>query len=277
MTATPIPRSLALTFFGDLEVSRLDEKPAGRKPVRTRIVPAEKRHDMLEFVRREIDAGRRAFVVLPIIDPSDKLELSAASEEFERLQTGPLAGLRLGLLHGRIDAALRDTLMAEFRRGDVPLLVCTTVIEVGVDVGDAGLMIIHHPERFGLSQLHQLRGRVGRGGDAESWCFLLPGASVGREALERLQEFAATDDGFRIAEMDLERRGPGELFGTRQHGLPELRIADPWRDRAALERAREKAFDLVRHDPRLERPEHAATRAHLEARWREREALAGIL
>jgi ATP-dependent DNA helicase RecG len=276
MTATPIPRSLALTSFGDLDVSRLDVKPPGRQPVRTHLVPPEKRDDMLRFVRREIEAGRQAYVVLPIIDPSDKLELRAASEEFERLQTGPLAGLRLGLLHGRLASAEKEALMRDFRRGTIPLLVCTSVIEVGLDVGGATLMIVHHPERFGLSQLHQLRGRVGRGQDA-SWCFLLPGATAGDETLRRLREFAATEDGFRIAELDLQLRGPGDFFGTRQHGLPELRIADLTQNLDLLLEARRAAAAIVRQDPHLTRPEHAAMRAHLESRWGEREALASIL
>jgi ATP-dependent DNA helicase RecG len=275
LTATPIPRSLALTLFGDLDVSRLDEKPPGRRPVATHLVPPSRRDDMLQFVRREVEAGRQAYVVLPLIEESDKVDLRAASVEFERLRAGPLAGLRLGLLHGRLPGAEKEQLLADFRRGRLQVLVSTTVVEVGLDVANATLMIVHHPERFGLSQLHQLRGRVGRGG-AASYCFLLAEPDSGADTEARLREFAATDDGFRIAELDLRHRGPGDFVGTRQHGLPALRIADLAADEDLLQRAREEAFALVERDPRLERPEHAAARAHLESRYGEQQALAEI-
>jgi ATP-dependent DNA helicase RecG len=275
LTATPIPRSLALTLFGDLEVSRLDEKPPGRRPVRTHLVPPAKRDDLMGFVRRELEAGRQAYVVLPLIDESDKIDLRAATDEYERLRTGPLAGLRLGLLHGRLAAAEKESLLADFRRRAVQLLVSTTIVEVGLDVANATLMIVHHPERFGLSQLHQLRGRVGRG-RAESFCFLLVDADLGDATHERLREFAATEDGFRIAELDLRQRGPGDFVGTRQHGLPALRVADLARDLELLERARAQAFELVDQDPHLERPEHAAARLHLESRFGEQQVLAEI-
>jgi ATP-dependent DNA helicase RecG len=275
LTATPIPRSLALTLFGDLEVSRLDEKPPGRRPVRTHLVPPGKRDDLLGFVRGEIEAGRQAYVVLPLIEESDKVDLRAATDEYERLRAGALAGLRLGLLHGRLPAAEKEKLLADFRRGAVQLLVATTIVEVGLDVANATLMIVHHPERFGLSQLHQLRGRVGRGG-AASFCFLLTGAESGDETLERLRQFAATEDGFRIAELDLQHRGPGDFVGTRQHGLPALRVADLAGDGELLQQARTRALELVERDPRLERPEHAVLRAHLESRFGEQQALAEI-
>ena len=275
LTATPIPRSLALTEFGDLDISRLDEKPPGRLPVRTRIVPPARREAMLGFVRDEIAAGRQAFVVLPIIDENAALELRAATAEYERLRQGALAGLRIGLLHGRLPAADKETLWREFRSGEVRLLVCTSIVEVGLDVASATLMVVHHPERFGLAQLHQLRGRVGRGSEA-SWCFLLPGPQTSDEALERLEKFAATDDGFAIAELDLEVRGMGDLVGTRQHGETELRIADLPRDAKLLARARAAAESVLETDPDLKRPEHARLRAHLEAAWRERGMLAEI-
>jgi ATP-dependent DNA helicase RecG len=230
---------------------------------------------MLAFVRDEIAAGRQAFVVLPIIDENEALELRAASAEYERLRQGALAGLRIGLLHGRLPAAEKETLWREFRGGAVRLLVCTSIVEVGLDVAAATLMIVHHPERFGLAQLHQLRGRVGRGTDA-SWCFLLPGPQASDEALDRLEKFAATDDGFAIAELDLEVRGMGDLVGTRQHGDTELRIADLPHDAKLLERARAAAQTLLEADADLARPEHARLRAHLEGAWRERGMLAEI-
>jgi ATP-dependent DNA helicase RecG len=275
LTATPIPRSLALTYFGDLDVSRLDEKPPGRRPVGTRVVPAGKQADMLDFVRRTVEGGRQGYVVLPIIEESDELDLRAATVEYERLRGGPLAGLRLGLLHGRLPAGEKDALMRAFRRGDLQLLVCTSIVEVGVDVANATIMIVHHPDRFGLAQLHQLRGRVGRGAEA-SWCFLVAEAGAGDATLERLRAFAATEDGFRIAELDLERRGPGDFAGTRQHGLPALRVADLWRDQDLLVHARAHAIEIVRLDPDLARPEHRAVRAHLDAHWNDRAALAEI-
>ena len=275
LTATPIPRSLALALCGDLDLSLLDEKPPGRQPVTTRLVPAARREAMWQFVRAEVEAGRQAYVVLPLIDDSDALELRAARGEFATLSAGALAGLPLALLHGRLPAAERDAALAGFHHGEVRVLVCTSVVEVGLDVAAASVVIIHHPERFGLAQLHQLRGRVGRG-DAASYCFLLPGANVGAEGLERLRRFAATEDGFRIAELDLELRGPGEVAGTRQHGHHEWRVAEMSRDLAVLERARVLAADTLASDPHLERAEHRNLRAEIEARERRAEVLAAI-
>ncbi|UCE02280.1 MAG: ATP-dependent DNA helicase RecG [Candidatus Latescibacterota bacterium] len=273
LSATPIPRTLALTLFGDLDVSRLEEKPPGRQPVRTHLVPPERRARMLEFVRQQTLEGRQAFMVLPLIEESDKIELRAATAEYERLRSGALAGVRMGLLHGRLRPAEKETLLRSFHTGALQLLVSTTVVEVGLDVAGANLMIIHHPERFGLSQLHQLRGRVGRAGGA-AWCLLLVERRTTSEALERLRQFADTDDGFAIAELDLRLRGPGDFVGTRQHGLPTLRFADLSHDRALLERARDLAFALVRADPELLRGENAGVRRVLETRYQERETLA---
>jgi ATP-dependent DNA helicase RecG len=273
LSATPIPRTLALTLFGDLDVSRLEEKPAGRQSVQTHFVPPERRARMLDFVRQQTDAGRQAYMVLPIIEESDKVELRAATAEYERLRSGPLSGVRMGLLHGRLRPAEKEALLRDFHSGALRLLVSTTVVEVGLDVARANLMIIHHPERFGLSQLHQLRGRVGRAG-GEAWCLLLAERRLSSEARERLQEFANTDDGFAIAELDLRLRGPGDFVGTRQHGLPTLRFADLSRDLAILEMARERAFALIRDDPGLDRPENQGIRRVLESRYRESETLA---
>jgi ATP-dependent DNA helicase RecG len=234
--------------------------------VQTRLVPAEKRAAMHAFVRDEIGKGAQAYVVLPVIESSPAHELRDATAEFERLKNGPFQGLQLGLLHGRLPAAEKLGLWTGFQAGRVQVLVCTSLVEVGLDVARATLMLVHHPERFGLASLHQLRGRVGRGSGA-SWCFLLPGAETSEAAMARLQRFASIDDGFRIAELDLEQRGMGDLVGTRQHGEQELRIADLGRDTLLLERAHADAFEIVRRDPKLERPEHAAARAHLEARF----------
>ncbi len=275
LSATPIPRSLALTLFGDLDVSRLDEKPPGRQPVRTRLVPEERDADLWKFVRSEVAAGRQGYVVLPIIDESESLELRAATEEYARLRAGPLVGLTIGLLHGRLPAAERDGLLQAFRRGALAVLVCTSVVEVGLDVANATLMIIHHPERFGLAQLHQLRGRVGRGAEV-SYCFLLPGRDGTEAAQERLRRFARTDDGFEIAELDLELRGPGDLIGTRQHGLPDLRVADVARDLPVLLAARDAAAAILAADPDLAAPAHAAARLHLESHYSEHTAWADI-
>ncbi|HZL84005.1 MAG TPA: ATP-dependent DNA helicase RecG [Candidatus Krumholzibacteria bacterium] len=275
LSATPIPRSLALTLFGDLDVSSLDEKPPGRQTVQTRLVPPHRRADMLRFVRTELQAGRQGFMVYPLVEESDKIALRAASEEFERLRAGALAGLRIGLLHGRLRAAEKETLLHAFRRGEVSLLVSTTVVEVGIDVATADLMIIHHPDRFGLSQLHQLRGRVGRGGNP-AWCFLLQERNSSEESLERLRAFARTEDGFAIAALDLALRGPGDFVGTRQHGLPTLRFADLAQDLEVLDRARHAAFALIDLDPELALEEHRAMREHLDTHYRMQEALAAV-
>ncbi|HZM17121.1 MAG TPA: ATP-dependent DNA helicase RecG [Candidatus Krumholzibacteria bacterium] len=275
LSATPIPRSLALTLFGDLDVSVLDEKPPGRRPVETRLVPLQRRADMLRFVRTQVEEGRQAYMVYPLIETSDKIDLRAATEEFEGLRSGPLAGVPMGLLHGRLRPAEKEALLQAFRRGSLRLLVSTTVIEVGIDVAAADIMIIHHPERFGLSQLHQLRGRVGRAGGA-AWCFLLAERSSSEESLERLRAFAQTQDGFAIAELDLRLRGPGDFLGTRQHGLPALRFADLSQDLELLENARSAAFAVLEQDPELVQEEHRGVREHLATHYQMQETLAAI-
>jgi ATP-dependent DNA helicase RecG len=275
LSATPIPRSLALTLFGDLHVSRLDEKPPGRQIVETHVVPSRRRKDMLQFIHKHLQEGSQAYMVFPLIEESDKLDLQAATEEYERLRQGPLGDLTMGLLHGRLPATEKQDLLRRFNRGDVQLLVSTTVVEVGMDVGNATVMVVHNPERFGLSQLHQLRGRVGRSGKP-SWCFLLPGPRCAGETLQRLNEFADNHDGFAIAELDLRLRGPGDFLGTRQHGLPTLRFADLARDLELLERMRQQAFDLIDSDPDLQRAAHRPLRQYLESHLQEKEGLAGI-
>jgi ATP-dependent DNA helicase RecG len=253
MSATPIPRSLALTLYGDLDVSILDERPPGRQPVTTAHRPESARAKVLAFVARQLEAGRQAYIVYPLIEESEKSALKAATTAYDELVAGPLAGRRVALLHGRLAAEEKDDIMRRFRDGALDALVSTTVIEVGIDVPNATVMVIEHPERFGLSQLHQLRGRVGRGAE-ESYCILL--GDVSPEVAARLEVFLATDDGFAIARADLEQRGMGDLFGERQSGVPTFRVADPLRDEELSRAARAGAERVLRKDPLLERPEH---------------------
>ena len=248
MSATPIPRSLALTLYGDLDVSVLDERPPGRQPVTTARRPEKGRTKVLDFIEQQIIKGRQAYIVLPLIDESEKSELRAATKAFDELKAGPFAHRRLALLHGRLDSEEKDVAMRAFREGEIDILVATTVIEVGIDVANATVMVIEHPERFGLSQLHQLRGRVGRGAE-ESFCILL--GDVSPEAAARLDIFVDTDDGFEIARADLRLRGMGDLFGERQSGEAMFRIANPLEDVELGELAREGAEILLANDPDL--------------------------
>jgi ATP-dependent DNA helicase RecG len=264
LSATPIPRSLALTMYGDLDVSTLDERPPGRLPIATAMRAESSRDRVLSFVDREIGKGRQAYIVYPVIEESEKTDLKAATTMFTHLQSGPFAHRRLALLHGRIPAAERDAIMRRFRDGEIDILVATTVIEVGIDVANATVMLIEHPERFGLSQLHQLRGRVGRGAD-EAFCILL--GDLSPDAAERLRIFAATEDGFEIARADLRLRGMGDLFGERQSGVPTFRVADPLRDEALNESARNAAERVLAKDPELEHPTHAGMRRVLGERY----------
>jgi ATP-dependent DNA helicase RecG len=241
MTATPIPRTLALTAYGDLDVSVLDERPPGRSPIRTVVKSASQRAEVLDLVRREVAAGGQAFVVYPLVEESEKLEdVKAASEMAEEWRRA-LPKRSVGLLHGRLKGAEKEGVMAAFARGEIQVLVATTVVEVGVDVPNATVMVIEHAERFGLAQLHQLRGRVGRG-VRPSTCVLLSHGRLSQIARERLSALARTDDGFAIAEKDLELRGPGDFFGTRQWGMPTFRVSQLIRDRELLEKARAEAF-----------------------------------
>ena len=264
MSATPIPRSLALTTYGDLDVSTLDERPAGRQPITTVARGESARARVLAFVRREVEAGRQAYIVYPVIEESEKVDLKAATVMFDQMSSTVFGDLRMALLHGRIPAEERDRVMRVFRDGEIDILVATTVIEVGIDVPNATVMLIEHPERFGLSQLHQLRGRVGRGGEA-SYCILL--GDVGDESAERLSIFTGTEDGFEIARQDLRLRGMGDLFGQRQSGEATFRIADPLRDEALNLLARDEAERILEVDPDLLRPVHAGIRQMLTARY----------
>ncbi|MBZ5529341.1 MAG: ATP-dependent DNA helicase RecG [Acidobacteriia bacterium] len=246
LTATPIPRTLALTLYGDLDVSVLDELPPGRTPIETRLTSEPHLNGVWEFVRGEAARGRQAYVVYPVIEES-KLELKAAMEEYERLSRDVFPRLRVGLLHGRLASEEKEEVMRSFRANELQVLVATTVVEVGVDVPNATVMVIEHAERFGLSQLHQLRGRIGRGAE-KSTCILVGPQRMSEEARARLETMVRTSNGFEIAETDLQLRGPGEFFGTRQHGSLGFNIANPLRDRAVLELARREAFALA-EDP----------------------------
>ncbi len=332
MTATPIPRTLALTLYGDLEASVIDELPPGRTPIVTRRMTEERSAEVWAFVRKQVDAGRQAYIVYPIIEGAkddqpeldfareeeepvsesvnqqvskrigastrkadssaalrndnlkrkatskaslfaDKPKLRSATEMYDALRTGALNGLRLGLLHGRMTADEKDVAMARFKRGEIDVLVATTVIEVGVDVSNATVMVIEHAERFGLAQMHQLRGRVGRG-TAKSYCVLLTGSSISPQAEQRLDAMVRTQNGFELAELDLQLRGPGEFFGTRQAGLPDLRVANLARDRDLLELAKTEAAHFVAgpRDP-MDRAEIDAVWARLKHQWQRRYGL----
>ncbi|HUG40503.1 MAG TPA: ATP-dependent DNA helicase RecG [Longimicrobiales bacterium] len=267
MSATPIPRSLALTLYGDLDVSILDERPPGRRPVRTGLRPESTRGKVWAFVREQVSAGRQAYVVYPLIEESEKVDLKAATAEYETLSSEVFPDLRLGLMHGQMPTEEKDAVMQGFVAGDIDILVSTTVIEVGIDVPNAAVMVVEHAERFGLSQLHQLRGRIGRGAE-QSWCVLI--ATGGPDSLERLRILTRTDDGFEIARADLRLRGMGDLFGAKQHGLPEFRFFDPEQDDDLLITARGEATRVVEDDPELGKPGHEAYRRELEARYGER-------
>ena len=264
MTATPIPRSLALTLYGDLDLSVIDERPPGRLAITTALRPEAARERVLHFVDRELAKGRQAYVVYPVIEESEKSDLKAATTMYEILSEGAFAERTTALLHGRIPGDERDAIMRRFRDGEIDVLVATTVIEVGIDVANATVMLIEHPERFGLSQLHQLRGRVGRGAEA-SYCILL--GDVSPETKQRLDVFVGSDDGFEIAREDLRLRGMGDLFGERQSGVATFRVADPLRDELLNETARDAADRLLAEDPELESPANASIRRVLGERY----------
>jgi ATP-dependent DNA helicase RecG len=249
MTATPIPRTMALTMHGDLDVSEIDELPPGRKPIETALLKPSGKKKMWEFVRKEILKGRQAYVVFPLIDESESLSAKAATAEFEKLSTGEFKDFRLGLMHGKLKAQEKDEVMEAFRKGEYHILVSTTVIEVGVDVPNSSVMVIENADRFGLAQLHQLRGRVGRGAE-QSYCFLVS-EQKSATTVDRLSVLVDTTDGFVVAEKDLELRGPGEFLGYRQSGLPDLLLADLVKDAKILEEARNAAIAIMRQDPEL--------------------------
>src|SRR5487761_691898 len=272
MTATPIPRTLALTLYGDLELSIIDEMPPGRTPAETRWSTENQLPGVWEFVRREVGAGRQAYIIYPVIEES-KQELKAATAEYERLAKSIFPQLKVGLLHGRMRSEEKDDAMERFRRGEIQILVATTVVEVGVDVRNATVMVIEHADRFGLAQLHQLRGRIGRG-SAKSYCILVSQKSITGDGRDRLETLVATTDGFQIAEQDLKQRGPGEFFGTKQHGDVAFHIAHPLRDHKLLELARGEAFALIAD--RAREPEMRNLLTYLGPAWQKRFQLASV-
>jgi ATP-dependent DNA helicase RecG len=273
MTATPIPRSLALTLFGDLDITVLDEMPPGRQEISTQLITpgdAERRDRLYDFIREQAADGFQSYVVCPFIEESDELPGRAAEVEYRRLRDQVFPDLRVGLLHGRMTSDEKEAAMAAFRRGQIDVLVSTTVIEVGVDVPTATVMVIEDAERFGISQLHQLRGRVGRG-EARSYCVLFAGWSqeeMTEDAIRRLHAVTEETDGFLLAEVDLDVRGEGQLFGVRQSGMPDLKIARLSRDGSLVELTREVARDLIASDPELADPAYTALRREVRRRYR---------
>jgi ATP-dependent DNA helicase RecG len=261
MTATPIPRTLALSYFADFDVSTIDELPPGRRPIQTKWLRQAQGPEAYQFVREQVKQGRQACVVLAQIEDNGVDDAKSLKAHFEKLSKGPLAGVRLGMLHGQMKTEEKQKVMGEFREGKIDVLVATTVIEVGVDVANASVMVIEDADRFGLPQLHQIRGRVGRG-TADSYCLLIADAAT-EESASRLNAMTRTNDGFEIAEIDLKLRGPGDFFGTRQHGLPQFKLADITQELELLKTAKDDAMELLRNDPDLSRPEHRALRQRL--------------
>jgi ATP-dependent DNA helicase RecG len=275
MTATPIPRTLAMTIYGDLDVSLIDEMPPGRVPVETKVFPESARGKVYRLVEEELRKGRQAFIVYPLVDESEKLDLMDATRMADHLQKEIFPEFRVGLLHGRMKSDEKEVVMTEVKEGGIQVLVATTVIEVGVDIPNASVMVVEHAERFGLSQLHQLRGRIGRG-RYPSKCVLLAQYRSSEEARVRLQAMEKTTDGFKIAEEDLALRGPGEFFGIRQSGLPDLRVAHLIRDTPILIEARREAFRLIQEDPELVYPGHGGLKDLFSRRWGGRMELATV-
>lgn len=280
MTATPIPRTLAMTVYGDLDASVIDALPPGRKPITTWLFDASQRSRAYRIIADEVKAGRQAYIVYPLVEESEKVDLQAAIQAAERLQATEFPQYRVGLLHGRMKSDEKEAVMAAFKSGEIQILVATTVIEVGVDVPKATVILIEHADRFGLAQLHQLRGRVGRGAE-QSYCLLIASGEVRdraqrSESAQRLEALVRSSDGFVIAEEDLRIRGPGEFFGVRQWGVPEFRAANLIRDRNLLEAARVEAFALVRQDPRLRLPAHRGLKEAMLRRWKDKLALADV-
>jgi len=267
MTATPIPRTLALTLYGDLDISVLDEMPPGRTPIVTRRISDDRSPEVWDFVRKQVALGHQTYVVYPVIEENEESELKAAMKMYKELSTKIFPELRVAVLHGRMDTDLKEQVMRLFQKGDIQILVSTTVIEVGVDVANANVMVIEHAERFGLAQLHQLRGRIGRGA-AKSYCVLMTGGKVSEEGDRRLNAMVRTTDGFQIAELDLELRGPGEFFGTRQAGMPSFQVANLMRDRDLLEAAKREAAAVL-GGPNSEVSKEEIDRAlrHMRSRW----------
>jgi ATP-dependent DNA helicase RecG len=265
MTATPIPRTLALTAYGDLDYSIIDELPPGRKPIATVHRQEFARSRVMDFIKEQIAAGRQAYIIYPLIEESSKLDYENLMRGYEEVKSYfPEHSYRISMVHGRQTAAEKETNMQRFLKNDTQIMVSTTVIEVGVDVPNASVMVIESAEKFGLSQLHQLRGRVGRGAE-QSYCILITGPRLSNDARERIKIMVATNDGFKIAEKDLEIRGPGEIDGTRQSGALQFKLASIVADRSMLEVCREAVSEIISADPDLQKPENQALKNHLSA------------
>jgi len=275
MTATPIPRTLAMTVYGDLDVSIIDEMPAGRVPVETKLFPESARERVYRTIEGEVKKGRQGFIVYPLVEESEKMDLKDATRMAEHFQKEIFPQFRIGLLHGRMRSEEKEAVMLAFKEGEIQILVATTVIEVGIDIPNASIMVVEHAERFGLSQLHQLRGRIGRG-RYPSKCILLAQYRSSEEARKRLRAMERTADGFQIAEEDLALRGPGEIFGVRQSGFPDFRVGHFIRDIPILVEARKEAFQLIQEDPDLVHPSHQTLKKVLHKRWKGRLELGTI-
>ncbi len=267
MTATPIPRSLALTVYGDMDISTIDELPVGRKPVETYWISTDMRERVYKFIRRQVNKDRQVFIVYPLIEESEKLDLKAACFMYEKLKKDTFKDFSVGIAHGAMDAVARETVMENFRKGKIDILVSTVVIEVGIDIPGACVIVIENAERFGLAQLHQLRGRIGRG-KYKSYCILISDSDK-EEAKKRLSSLVNIKDGFKIAEEDLKLRGPGDFFGTRQHGFPDLRIGNILTDVKLLEKAKDEAFRLIKDDIYLSKPLNSKLRQALIDRFKD--------
>jgi len=265
MTATPIPRTLALTVYGDLDISVIKELPPGRRPVNTYWVEESGRGKVYNFIKEEINKGRQAYIVCPRIKETEKSQTQAASMMYEKLKDEVFKEFSVGLIHGKMGAQEKDVVMKKFKEGKLKILVSTVIIEVGIDVSNASIMLVENAERFGLAQLHQLRGRVGRG-EYDSYCILMANPRT-ELAQKRLKAIAESTDGFEIAEEDLELRGSGEIFGTRQHGLPEMRFGSILHDRGIMELARKEAFDIIKEDPNLNDPRNYPIHQRLKERF----------
>jgi ATP-dependent DNA helicase RecG len=270
MTATPIPRTLAMTVYGDLDTSIIDELPPGRKPIKTLHRFDSARQKIFDFMKTEIAQGRQIYVVYPLIDESEKMDYKDLTDGYESMvREFPQPQFQVSILNGRMKAEDKDYEMQRFKEGKTHIMVSTTVIEVGVDVPNASVMVIESAERFGLSQLHQLRGRVGRGAE-QSYCILMTGYALGQEARTRMETMVRTNDGFEIAEVDMKLRGPGDIQGTQQSGQPVFRISNLSKDGQILQAARNAAIDLLASDPKLEKPENVLTRQHLIKEMKDR-------
>jgi len=274
MSATPIPRSLAMTVYSDLDISIIKGLPGGRKPVKTAVRPQKKHEEIYSFVEEELAGGGQAYVVYPLVEESEKMDLKDATAGYEKLKKR-FSAYEVGLLHGQMKSEEKDTVMQQFIDNEIQVLVSTTVIEVGVDVPNASIMIVEHAERFGLSQLHQLRGRIGRG-RRQSYCILIHGQKVSKEGQFRLRKMAATNDGFEIAEADLQLRGPGDFLGTKQSGLPEFKVADIVEDQWILEQAKSAAWQIINEDPELENPAHQELKKVFKPYYQERSKFYGL-